>query len=52
MGLALVAAGAILLLVAWLTGLTTVNAVLLAGLIFIVLGVVLYVRGAKKAGKY
>ena len=51
-GMTLVAAGVILLVVASLTGLTTFNAVLLAGLFLVVLGVFLYVKAAKNDKKY
>jgi membrane-bound ClpP family serine protease len=52
LGVALVLAGALLLLVSYLTGFTRYNLVLLTGLIFIVLGVVLHVRQQKKSEKY
>ena len=52
LGVALVLAGALLLLVSYLTGFTRYNLVLLTGLIFIVLGVVLHVRQQKRGGKY
>ena len=52
LGVALVFAGALLLLVSYLTGLTRYNLVLLTGLIFIVLGVVLHVRQQKRGEKY
>ncbi len=51
-GVALVFAGALLLLVSYLTGLTRYNLVLLTGLIFIVLGAVLHVRQQKRGEKY
>lgn len=52
LGVALVFAGALLLLVSYLTGLTRYNLVLLTGLIFIVLGAVLHVRQQKRGEKY
>ena len=52
LGVALVLAGALLLLVSYFTGLTRYNLVLLTGLIFIVLGTVLHVRQQKKGEKY
>ncbi|SEA67649.1 hypothetical protein SAMN05216462_2126 [Xylanibacter ruminicola] len=52
MGVALVLAGALLLLVSYFTGLTRYNLVLLTGLIFIVLGAVLHVRQQKQGEKY
>jgi membrane-bound ClpP family serine protease len=52
LGVALVLAGALLLLVSYLTGFTRYNLVLLTGLIFIVLGVVLHVRQQKRDEKY
>ena len=52
LGVALVLAGALLLLVSYLTGLTRYNLVLLTGLIFIVLGAVLHVRQQKRGEKY
>ncbi|MBR6962744.1 MAG: hypothetical protein IKH86_03840 [Prevotella sp.] len=51
-GWALVTTGTILLLAAWLTGLTTINAVLLVGLLLIVLGVFLCVKAIKNASNY
>ena len=52
LGVALVFAGALLLLVSYLTGFTRYNLVLLTGLIFIVLGAVLHVRQQKRGEKY
>ena len=52
LGVALVLAGALLLLVSYLTGFTRYNLVLLTGLIFLVLGVVLHVRQQKRGEKY
>ena len=52
LGVALVLAGALLLLVSYLTGFTRYNLVLLTGLIFIVLGAVLHVRQQKRGEKY
>ena len=52
LGVALVLAGALLLLVSYFTGLTCYNLVLLTGLIFIVLGAVLHVRQQKQGEKY
>ena len=49
---ALVLTGAIVLLVAVLTTLSRVNAVLIIGLVLIVLGVLLYVKAIKNGGKY
>lgn len=52
LGVALVLAGALLLLVSYLTGFTRYNLALLTGLIFIVLGAVLHVRQQKRGEKY
>ena len=52
LGVALVLAGALLLLVSYLTGFTRYNLVLLTVLIFIVLGAVLHVRQQKRGEKY
>ena len=52
LGVALVLAGALLLLVSYRTGFTRYNLVLLTGLIFIVLGAVLHVRQQKRGEKY
>ena len=49
---ALVLTGAIVLLVAVLTTLSRVNAVLIIGLALIILGVLLYVKAIKNGGKY
>ena len=51
-GLALVLAGAVLLIVCYLMGLTMNNLVLLSGLLIIIIGVVLHVKGQKKGEKY
>jgi len=51
-GLALVVAGAVLLVLAYLAGWTSSNWVLLAGLLLIAVGNILHVRLLKKAGKY
>ena len=52
LGVALVLAGALLLIVSYLAGLTRYNLVLLTGLIIIILGAVLHVRHQKKGEKY
>ncbi|WP_073209599.1 hypothetical protein [Xylanibacter ruminicola] len=52
LGVALVLAGALLLIVSYLSGFTRYNLVLLTGLIIIVLGAVLHVRHQKKGEKY
>ena len=52
LGVALVLAGALLLIVSYLAGLTRYNLVLLTGLIIIILGTVLHVRHQKKGEKY
>ena len=52
LGVALVLAGALLLIVSYLAGFTRYNLVLLTGLIIIVLGAVLHVRHQKKGEKY
>ena len=52
MGVALVLAGALLLIVSFLVGFTRYNLVLLTGLIIIILGAVLHVRHQKKGEKY
>ena len=51
-GLALIVVGAILLAIAYLAGWTSSNLVLLAGLAFIVVGVILHVKSAKLGDKY
>jgi uncharacterized membrane protein len=50
--LALVLAGAILLIVAYLVGWTSSNLVLLAGWLMIVIGAYLHIRQQKKREKY
>ena len=52
LGVALVLAGALLLIVSYLAGFTRYNLVLLTGLIIIILGAVLHVRHQKKGEKY
>ena len=52
LGVALVLAGALLLIVSFLAGFTRYNLVLLTGLIIIILGAVLHVRHQKKGDKY
>jgi len=52
LGIALVVAGALLLIVSYLVGWTDSNIVLLTGLIVIVLGVALHVKQQKKSEKY
>ena len=52
MGIALVVAGALLLMVSYLTGWSSSNLVLLTGLIIIILGVVWHVKHIKSGGKY
>ena len=51
-GLALVLAGAILLIIAYLVGWTSSNLVLLAGWLMIVIGAYLHIRQQKKREKY
>ena len=51
-GVALVVAGALLLLVSKIVGWTSSNLVLLSGLTLIVLGVIMHVKHIKSAGKY
>ena len=51
-GIALVMAGALLLIVAYLAGWTSSNLVLLSGLIIIVIGLFLHVKYAKSGEKY
>ena len=52
LGVALVLAGALLLIVSYLSGFTRYNLVLLTGLIIIILGVVLHIRSQKRDEKY
>ena len=51
-GIALVVAGALLLIVSYIAGWTSSNIVLLTGLIIIILGVVWHVKYIKSAEKY
>ena len=51
-GIALVTAGALLLIVSNLVGWTSNNMVLLSGLFIIIIGVVGYVKQQKKGEKY
>ena len=51
-GVALVIAGALFLIVAFLAGWTSSNLVLLSGLIIIVIGLILHVKYAKSGEKY
>jgi hypothetical protein len=51
-GIALVTAGALLLIVSYLVGWTSNNMVLLSGLFIIIIGVVGYVKQQKKGEKY
>ena len=51
-GLALVLAGAILLIVAYLVGWTSSNLVLLAGWLMIIIGAYLHIRQQKRREKY
>ena len=51
-GLALVLAGASLLIIGYLVGWTSSNLVLLCGLLFIILGAILHVLAQKKGEKY
>ncbi len=51
-GIALVVAGALLLIVSYIAGWTSSNIVLLTGLILIILGVVWHVKRIKSAEKY
>jgi hypothetical protein len=50
--MALVVAGALLLVVSYIAGWTSSNLVLLTGLIIIILGAALHIRQLKKGGKY
>ena len=52
MGVALVLAGALLLVVSYVAGWTSSNLVLLGGLIVVISGVILHVRLAKAGEKY
>ena len=51
-GIALVVAGALLLIVSYIAGWTSSNIVLLTGLIIIILGVVWYVKYIKSEENY
>ena len=51
-GVALVLAGALLLMVSFIAGWTSSNGVLLSGLALIILGIILHVRLAKSGQKY
>ncbi|MBO4892752.1 MAG: hypothetical protein J5502_09085 [Prevotella sp.] len=51
-GVALVLAGALFLIIAYLAGWTSSNLVLLLGLIIMVIGLVLHVKFSKSAEKY
>jgi membrane-bound ClpP family serine protease len=51
-GMALVLAGAILLIVSYLTGWTSSNLVLLSGYLMVVIGAYLHIRMQKKSEKY
>ena len=51
-GLALVLAGAILLIVAYLVGWTSSNLVLLGGWLMIIIGTYLHIRQQKRQEKY
>ena len=51
-GVALVVAGALFLIVAWLMGWTSSNLVLLGGFLVIIIGVVLHVKLVKTGEKY
>ena len=51
-GIALVVAGALLLIMSYIAGWTSSNLVLLTGLILIILGVVWHVKRIKSAEKY
>ena len=51
-GVALVMAGALFLIVAYLLGWTSSNLVLLLGLLIIIIGVILHVKLAKSGEKY
>ena len=51
-GVALVMAGALFLIIAFLAGWTSSNLVLLFGLIIILIGLILHVKFAKSGEKY
>ena len=51
-GVALVMAGALFLIVAYLMGWTSSNLVLLLGLLIIIIGIILHVKLAKSGEKY
>ena len=51
-GVALVVAGALLLIVSKIVGWTSSNFVLLTGLIIIIIGIVVHVKHIKSADKY
>ena len=52
LGIALVVAGALLLIVSKIVGWTSSNLVLLTGLIIILLGVIIHIKLTKSAEKY
>jgi membrane-bound ClpP family serine protease len=52
LGMALVVAGALLLIVGYIAGWTSSNVVLLTGLIIIILGAFLHIKRIKSAEKY
>ena len=52
LGMALVFAGAILLIISLLVGWTRYNSVLLTSLFLIIIGIFLHVRLIKRGGKY
>ena len=52
LGMALVFAGAILLIISELVGWTRYNSVLLTSLFLIIIGIFLHVRRIKQSGKY
>ncbi|MBP3779202.1 MAG: hypothetical protein J6I38_08580 [Prevotella sp.] len=52
LGMALVVAGALLLVASYIAGWTSSNLVLLTGLIIIILGAALHIRQLKKGSKY
>ena len=51
-GVALVMAGALFLIIAYLLGWTSSNLVLLSGLLIIIIGVILHVKLTKSSEKY
>ena len=51
-GVALVVAGALLLIVSKIVGWTSSNLVLLTGLVLIILGIILHVKSIKSTEKY